>query len=166
MIKLLAFRKCKIHAGCNVRCKHGCRVLSQGVTNRGGCHVPRMKQAWELPLSVWWAFKKGKFAVCFWGRSRDLISWNAHRVALKGWWDFNKRKKCIFIELLISTRHHGKDLACYRNGSQVGLEVGEVMPEKLASASLILIIITWEWGGVVVHQLSACGGQEGWYMHS
>lgn len=129
-------------------------AMSPEWSRHGSCH------------SVCWAFKKGKFAVCFWGRCRDFISWNAHRVALKGWWDFNKRKKCIFIELLISTRHHGKDLACYRNGSQVGLEVGEVMREKLASTSLILIIITWEWGGVVVHQLSACGGQEGWYMHS
>lgn len=88
-------------------------------------------------------FQEGEFPVCFWGRSGGFISLSAHRVALKGWWDFNKRKKCIFIELLISTRHHGKDLACYRKGSQIGLEVREAVPEKLASASLILTIITW-----------------------
>lgn len=52
------------------------------------------------------------------------------------------QKKCTFIELLISTGHCGEDLVCYRNGSQIGLKVGEAMSEKLASALLVLTIIT------------------------
>lgn len=48
---------------------------------------------------------------------------------------------------------------CCGSGSQIGLKVGEAMPEKLVCASLTLTVIAQDQGGLVVHQLSACSGQ-------
>lgn len=147
IFKLLSLRKCKTYTRCNTRCRCGWyRVLSLGSSSHRRCQVPRgWGGAWELPIQCAVGLSRKDFLCEF----REGVEVSFHEVLVEWLWKDGEilgkgkmRKKCMFIKLLISTRHSGEDLVCHRNGPQIGLKVGEAMPEKLASASLILTIIT------------------------